>query len=409
MDERAHDAFLAESVAEAAALLACAFGRPCWLEQEQSFRGPRSRSAVLRLRVVDGASGMPRTVIAKRFRGPEGAPYDPADAAANSSRARLLNEWAGARFLAEVSPADGFVPIAYAGDGARGLVLLEDLGDGECLADVLQAGDAVRATRALLAYATTLGRLHEATAGRSAAYARMRAALAADGGQPPRWDPLRNWQTDGLAPFQQACAALDLSIPGGAEQELADAVATLATPGPFDAYSVSDACPDNHRWLEGPTDAEPGTLRFFDMEFGGFQHALLDAAYVWQPFPTCWCVNRLPAELPPRLEVAYRAELVRGCPEAGDDRAFGRALTAAAAVWWVSSTAWQIIPALAQDDQWGIATHRQRFPLRAANFAALAHRHGAFPALGALAEAFAARLHARWGAAAVMPLYAAFR
>lgn len=73
------------------------------------------------------------------------------------------------------------------------------------------------------------------------------------------------------------------------------------------------------------------------------------------------------------------------------------------------TVSWDFGRVLERDDQWGIATVRQRMPLRADNVAAVAERYRFVPGLAGLARAFAARLRERWGPAVDMPLYRPFR
>jgi hypothetical protein len=377
---------------------------------EHNFRPADYRATVLRCRVAGAGNEqeIPGSVIVKRFRSDPrkaGERYDPEDVNPTGPRARFLNEWAGLALLQDIGDERPFGPALHGGDGRIGLVVLEDLGEGECLADHLQGDDPVRAENALLAYATTLGRMHAATSGHHADHAALRRRLASGGADPAGSQMTRTWLARGPGPFREACARLDLAISAAAADELASLTALVEDPGAFLAFSVGDTCPDNHRYVPG----DPGNLRFYDMEFGGFQHALLDAAYLWMPFPTCWCVGRLPEQLPPRLEAAYRVELARGVPAAVDDRGFERGIAEACAVWFVLTVAWSLVDVLERDESWGISTVRQRFPLRAGNFARAAERAHCLPALNELARRFAERVRELWGEEAEMPLYSAFR
>lgn len=405
--EAGYKEHLRETVEGATAVLKRAFGGRPELHVEHSFRDPEYRATVLRcgVRTPDGAAGLPETVIVKRFRGDRGEPYDSDDTNLMGARARFLNEWTGVRFLQRIGGSQPFGPALYGVDGRLGLVVLEDMGDGECLADHLQGDDPEAAEQALRAYAATLGRLHAATVGRQQDYAALRAESVRGGSNSAGARMVHTWVTSGVPRFREACAALDLAISHVAETELRELEAVVADSGPFMAFSVGDTCPDNHRYV--PND--PGYLRFYDMEFGGFQHALLDAAYLWMPFPTCWCAARLPSELPERLEDAYRAELIHGCPVAANDETFQSAMAHACAVWFVLTVAWSLVRVLKRDDQWGISTVRQRFPLRARNFARVAERSNDLPALATLARQFADGVRSRWGEEADMPLYRPFR
>ena len=338
----------------------------------------------------------------------------------------MIGEWSGLRFLQSIEGARWFGPTPLAADPALGLVLIEDLGEGDALADLLQrsgVGVAEDATAALFAYAESLGFMHAATHGRRGAYEATRSACGATA--PRGWDDASKLHTEILSSLRASAAEIGLPFPAGAENEIVEVAQVLASPGPFDALSVSDTCPDNHRYFphpagsrrsssggDGGSSTSGGHLRFFDFEFSSFRHALIDAAYVWMPFPTCWCVNRLPDGLPERLEAAYRRALVSGCPEAAEDTPFTRGLAAACVYWLADSFASDVMGlhrTLDEDRQWGISTTRQRHPLRADNTAAVCERYGWFPTIAELARRFAAHLRERWGEAADMPLYPAFR
>ena len=416
----AFQAHLDETVAAGARVLEVAWQRSVQLEQVESFRGPTARASVLRCRVLldpaaarpSRAGTVPETVIVKRFRAGSGKPYDLEDTNPTGARSRFLSEWSGTAFLTARPETRHFGPACYGGDGVLGMVVLEDLGQGGCLADFLQAENAAQAEAGLAAFAATLGALNGATAGREDALAQLRARVGAGGSVPDAWQPASEWAGEALPKFRALCDTLETPLSTHQERELTQVAALIHDPGSFAAFSVSDTCPDNHRFVAPCATADAGRtgyVRFFDMEFGGFRHALLDAVYLWLPFPTCWCVNRLPAELPPRLEAIYRAALVEGCPDAADDRRFNQGL-AAACVWWMVVTfAWEAERSLEKDHRWGISSVRQRFPLRGDNTATVCERTGAFPAMGTLARTLAARLRARWGPDAEMPLYPPFR
>src|SRR5262249_43989831 len=139
------------------------------------------------------------------------------------------------------------------------------------------------------------------------------------------------------------------------------------------------------------------------------RHALTDGMYGRLPFPTCWCVNRLPSEMTVKMETTYRAELATTCPEASDDALFHREATAACAAWLLTTLEWSFEETLQEDNTWGISSLRQRFPLRLHNFADTTEHWGHLTVLGRTARDMAARLEALWGDVEPMPLYPAFR
>jgi hypothetical protein len=277
--------------------------------------------------------------------------------------------------------------------------VLEDLGDGPCLADLLQGSDPAQAHAGLVTYAAGLGRMHAATVGRAHEYVAARAGL----GLPPTADrsATADWFLGSRPHYRETCEGLGVAWGEEVDRELDGIGAIIGEPGPFLAFTPGDTCPDNHR-LAGDR------IRFFDFEFCGFQHALLDAAYLWLPFPTCWCVNRLPPGLVRELTEAYRAELARGCPAAnGAD--FERAALLARAFWTVTRVGDRLAKTLDEDERWGTATLRQRHLLRLETFIEGADDVGDLPALADVARDLLARLRQRWGDAAQMPLYPAFR
>jgi hypothetical protein len=180
-------------------------------------------------------------------------------------------------------------------------------------------------------------------------------------------------------------------------------VETLRSPGPFFAYTHSDPCPDNCR-------VTAAGVKLFDFEIGHYRHALIDGVYGWMHFPSCWCVNRLPADIPLQMESVYQRELVKGCPEAADMRQFRQAVVSACAYWIIFTSTWGGIADLTEKDQeWGISTIRQRRLVRFDIFAQLTESYGFMEATGATFREIAAKLRKVWPAEAdLMPTYPVF-
>jgi hypothetical protein len=128
---------------------------------------------------------LPKSLILKRIHWID--PYDPDDVRptggtsaphANPTMAwRLVSEWTATQFLSRVGGEPPIGPRCYGGDLAEGFVILEDLGSGARLCDLLLGNDPVAAEAALLGYATALGRMHGTTCGREAEYDRLWEAL----------------------------------------------------------------------------------------------------------------------------------------------------------------------------------------------------------------------------------------
>jgi hypothetical protein len=357
------------------------------------------RSRVYRVR-LSGPSGTPATAILKAVRSEPDRPYDPDDPDPHGRAALLHNEWAGYAWLDTLPALRGLAPRLLGSDRTLGVLVLEDLGPGASLADRLLGADRAAAGEGMRAYAATLGRLHAATAGRFDAYRALRASLGPGDGRALPAPAELPAELETLGRFADGAG---VPVPAAARAEAAAAAAALEDAGPFLAYSPSDVCPDNNR------DSGDGTLRLFDFEGGGFRHALLDAAYLRLALPSCWCVNRLPSGLVPRLETIYRAELRRGCPAAGDDLRFEAGLVDACAAWLIWSVSWQWQETPDADRQLGPTTFRQSILRRLGLFGAMPAAQRRRPALAGLARRLRAVLRRRWRDVPPMPLYPAFR
>jgi hypothetical protein len=372
---------------------------------------------IRRCRVLEGPPDRPATVIAKRILGP--GVYDPDDLrrvtefdGMPSLAWQLCHEWAATTFLCGIPSEPPLSPRCLGGDRSDGLVVLEDIGTGPTLGELLEGADPAQAEQAVLGYAVTLGRLHARTIGRQAEFERLWVSLGFPAsGSIPR-DVAKPWRR-----FQEAGDALNLRLPAGFQDEMTAAVAALASPGPFLAFGHGENNPINNM-LGG------GRVRLFDFEFSDFWHALADGVNYRHLFP--WRTHRLPDELLRRMEATYRAELVQGCPEAGDDAIYGRAFVAARAQWTMGHVCEHLFgdfgdaPALERDGFWeGNLTEaeravkptvRQRVLILLENLASTAEEFGQLPAIGAAALEMAACLRARWRPSEYqLPVYPAFR
>ncbi len=380
-------------------------GKPVRLETADVLRdGGRNRAA--RFRVADGPEDAPATVIAKANVGDAEKAFDPEDDAPGAHAWRFYNEWASGAFLGSLGDEPPFAARVLGGSRAEGLILLEDLGAPDSMADRMQGDDRPALETALRTYARTLGRLHAATAGaeREAEFTRLRLSLG--GRETAREREGGHWLREQVEVFRRLCDAVGVAPASGFDEEVAAVQASLDDPGPFLAFAPCDTCPDNHKLMPD------GSLRLFDFEFSGFRHALLDASYLRVPFPTCWCVNRLPAEVVDDLEAAYREELARGCPEASDDAVFAREMLRACAYWALSTVTWGWEKYLEEDSRWGLATVRQRHLVRLENLVSLSERAGGagLPAIADTARQLRGALGGRWlPGLEEMPLYPPFR
>ena len=377
-------------------VLSAAFGGAVQLDAGEALR---ERTHVWRCMVLNGPAGVPASVIVKRARSWDGTAYEPDSTEPRSAAAHFFNDWAGLQLLSQAAGADKIAPRFYGGDRAAGIFVIEDLGEGSSPDQALLGDDPSAAEANLLELARMLGRMHAATIGWNERFVQMRKAL----GPYTPGDQGYRWLADG---FLSTAAALGVPLRSGAAAELETVINALANPGPFLAYTHGDPCPDNWIWAGE-------RLRLFDFEIGAFRHALTDGVYGRIHFPTCWCVNRLPDQIPLSMEAAYRAELARACPAAQDEQLFGRAVVEACAYWALgmcSRNMRSILQVMDEDFEWGISTVRQRVLLRAGILERHTAERGHLVALGATFADIAAKLRARWPAEAnAMPYYPAFR
>ncbi|HZR40557.1 MAG TPA: hypothetical protein VFB12_10600 [Ktedonobacteraceae bacterium] len=387
--ENPRDAPMAETKHIAERLLSEKFAAPIRLDEGIALQ---ERTYVTRFNLLESPQQAPASVIVKRARLKDGS-FDP------NTSGWLFNDWAALQFLSEVAETEPVGPRFYTGDLTVGLFIMEDLGSGESPDKSLLGSDAQDAEHMLIDLATQLGRMHALTIGKRACYEHIRRSLG-----PSARVGFHDYQSLPTRLYFTA-QALGVSLHKDVEKELAYLVATLTDPGPFLAYTHGDPCPDN--WF-----SSAGKLRLFDYEVGAYRHALLDGVYGRIHFPTCWCVARIPHPIPVQMEQAYRTELVKGCPEASDDKLFSQAVVDACAFWVLALCATDEKELIRlRDEDWlrGPATVRQRTLLRFDIFSRSTQEFAHLPALGAAFAELAAKLRSLWPPEAdTMPYYPAF-
>ena len=259
----------------------------------------RPRSAVRRLQLTKPWHGH-EWIIAKQVVGLE-------------ETARFDRELASLRLLSSLNITPTVTPQLLAWDAASHILLYEDLGD-RGLGTTLLGQNQAEAHAALLAYVSALGRMHASTA----------SIQQHDGCFNTPGNP-RNIQRDSLS-FRGLCEAAGVAVDIAFDADVNQIETVLNSPGPFRTLTHGDPCPDNDRLSDS-------RIMFIDFETGGFDHALLDAAYFTMAFPTCWCVGALPLNVLAEMHTTYRHALAAGVPEAADDLIFSRHLLHACARW----------------------------------------------------------------------------
>ncbi|HEX6553344.1 MAG TPA: hypothetical protein VF026_11320 [Ktedonobacteraceae bacterium] len=386
-----------ETIIIAEKLLSEAFGGSVRLNEGEDLAGS-NRTQVYRFRVLEGPGDVPATVIVKQA-------YSTADAVYHPDTATIpawtfFNEWASLQFLSQIAADEvPFGPKFYVGERAAGLLIMEDIGQGIRLDHFLLGDDSVTAEKALIEFAALHGRMHALSIGKQSEFASIRKALGpselADG----------YYHYDWFAPtLQHTAETAGITTGHGVESELELLKETLLNPGPFLAFTQGDSCPDNCLWSNS-------SMRLLDFEGGMFSHALKEGVYGRIHFPTCWCVYRMPEHVPLRMEEAYRAELVKGCPAAADDRLFYHAVVEACALWmldWYHE--FPLAQLLEQDRMIVTSTVRQRFLMRSEILARTTEEFGHLEAFGETVRAIATKLSEVWTPDEyAMPYYPAFR
>jgi hypothetical protein len=117
-------------------ILSEAFGGSVCLSQAAEPLSSSRRSMVVWCCVLDAPSGAPASVVIKQVADEERRAFDPGAADHGSPARRFFNEWAGTEFLSRVLLAPQS-PRFYGGDGRLGLIVLEDVGKGVSVQDLM--------------------------------------------------------------------------------------------------------------------------------------------------------------------------------------------------------------------------------------------------------------------------------
>jgi hypothetical protein len=252
-----------------------------------------------------------------------------------------LTSWARERVGLGVAGGLGLAPRLFAATADPALVVMEDLGTAPDVASHLLGTDPGAADAALLAWATTLGRLHARShADRHAIRAAFASAEAEAAGEEPidRFHAGVGGSVD-QATTDWAALAAELGVSGPPDVgALADSLAA----DDHHALSPADACPDNNLLLDDG-------CRLIDFEWAEVRHPAWDAAYLTVPWPTCWCSWRIPDATAERTLDAYREEAAVGIPYVGTE-AFLADVEAARSCWALVSVAWSLTTALREDE-----------------------------------------------------------
>ncbi|ADG78585.1 Aminoglycoside phosphotransferase domain-containing protein OS=Tsukamurella paurometabola (strain ATCC 8368 / DSM / CCUG 35730 / CIP 100753 / JCM 10117/ KCTC 9821 / NBRC 16120 / NCIMB 702349 / NCTC 13040) OX=521096 GN=Tpau_1973 PE=4 SV=1 [Tsukamurella paurometabola] len=297
-------------------LLGRRVGTPVELGDPEDLGGS-GRTLVMRVRVLHNNPLLPRSVVIKQLRLPDHAEGDHAEAFARESAAYKF---------ATALPVDSRPgPQLLASDADAKILVLQDLGEGETMTDVLGRTPVAGASMVLSAWAQALGRMHAGTYGREIDLHTLARLEHTDA----RNDPVASEAAKAVVAVARAVGGTDATTTG-----VLDAAVALFTDGPFRAFSPSDVGPDN-------THVVGGAARFLDYEWAGFRDGALDVAYVLLTYPDCTPEGRS-ADHDSAIIEAWRSEIVRLWPRLADDVALHRHLATATLAWLALATYWAL-------------------------------------------------------------------
>ena len=383
-----------ETVAIAENVLHKAFKSDVRLKMETEF--DTDRATVLRCYAVKASAGVPRSVVVKRALTTDGTEFHPNSR--DEMIPRFFNDWAGLKFLSEISDGDSPAAQFYGGDWEKGTMVIEDLGNGRNFYGSLRGESSTAATEELIKLAKALGKMHALTIRKQTVFDSIRDRLGPRDRPPSMTGEWRRL----VGKLDEVCGRIGVKPHRGVKTEMKTVAAFIAAPGPFLAYTHGDPIPMNAL----PVGAE---RKLFDFEFGEFRHALRDGIYGRVSFPTWYHINRVPNDVVEKMEIAYRAELAKGCPEAADDTLFFRSVVEACAYWAIHSRLNFIEKVWKEDHKWGISTQRQILLLCFDIFGQVSEEFGHLETLGATVRDIAAKLREHWTDLEEMPYYPAFR
>lgn len=317
-----------DTVATAESVLSKRTGAAVRLADAEDLGGS-DRSVVMRVRVAESPFELPRTLVVKHY----------GDCSDEARSDPFAHEAASCQLTTALSPEARVGPELVAHDAGERLLVLEDLGRGSTLADVLFADDPRAAERSLLAWARGLGRLHSTTAGCEADFDALMRRLGTNSWADPVADDIVRSLSELPGLLEQT---LGMSTPDAVTDKLGSA-AELLRSSRFRAFSPSDICPDNSL-------VTGSGVRFLDFEWGCVRDVALDAAYLQYPFPSSWCAYALPDNLAESMLSTWRSEIAQVWPELDDDDVLMPRLFDAQLLWvWVST--WWFLPRTGETDR----------------------------------------------------------
>jgi hypothetical protein len=301
---------LSSTISCAERLLGARWGQPVRLQIVEQFE---SAHRVLRCRVVAPSDGVPGSVVVKQLGQTDDSLLFP-------PRQQFLNEWASLEFISDLKLACG--PQLYGGDDAAQMIVVEDLGEGPSLQDLLFGHDRAAATQALAEWSGLLGRMQEVSAPCQEAFLALQSSRGASTALSDGSADVRDF-----LPVLHECLQVLAVAPHSDFDEAVHAVgAAMRERSPLWTLVHFDAGPHNVQ------PAEHG-LRMLDFEFAGLGNGLIDIVGARMAFPAAYRGRRVPAGVVEAFEERYRAERNRTIALFREEASFHAALAQACAHW----------------------------------------------------------------------------
>ncbi len=348
---------------------------------------------VYRLNLAQAPVNAPETVVVKRILMPDAAGSRPEDQA--GSQQRFQNEWAGLTLLSGMEKTRVVVPTLIAARQQAGILVMAEVAGSATLDQLLLGADPDAAKQGLLDMCVTLAVLHAGTSNLKQQY---ESVIAEAGPAVVSPSPAQQCRYT-LESVRGLAVALGVNAARGVDDEIEGLKSFFHGDGAFIGLLHNDACPDNF------VTTDSG-MKVWDFGFSSFGQFLVDGVYARMLFPSCWCVNRIPASVLNEMESAYRQRLATVIPEAMDDKLYGRSMVEACA-YLVTDMLLQGLPDATR--KWGTATMGQRYVARFEAFADTAAQINHMTASGELFRDMAEALRTRWPDTDLeLPLFPAF-
>ena len=398
-----------EIVKDAIDILEKRFNATIQMQSVVQLSEPQRRNLLLRIYLQSPHTQVPRSVILKQTLSQDSSKQED-----DQIVGRFARDWAGLEFLSSLEVEHPITPQFYGGSTHHRFILIEDLGENHVsLVDSLTGGNKDVAKEALSRFVKCLGQLHANGYGKTETYFKILKKIRP---QAESQEEKYHITLDKTFPrLESLLDQLHVTLSEGTQSEIAEVFKANFTPGPFTTLIHGDICPDNLF-----DNRETNELRLIDFEWGFVKSALLDGTYLRMSFPTCWCAKRIPNELLPSLEEAYRQELIKTIPAAANDAEYNDAYVQACAFWMLKSVLF-IEDVLEHEENrpsgdippeslWKPEANllRPRVLSRLHAFINVAKQHQKLPQLVAMAEQILRELHTRWPDSRPLDVYPAF-